>query len=88
MTAESENRMRNNYPNKWDKIIMVKVFKELKAMHLNTIFAYRAPCLYIGSIVGLEIIGLTNDPVVFVNDTTLDGALHGDKDGDRKVMFI
>lgn len=78
MTAESENRMRNNYPNKWDKIIMVKVFKELKAMHLNTIFAYRAPCLYIGSIVGLEIIGLTNDSVVFVNDTMLDHCLHGD----------
>ena len=78
MTAESENRMRNNYPNKWDKLIMVKVFKELKRRHLNSIFIYRAPCIYIGSLTCCEIIGLTNDSVIYVNNTTLDASLHGD----------
>lgn len=85
MTAESENRMRNNYPNKWDKIIMVKVFKELKEQHLNTMFMYRAPCIYIGSLVCCEIIGLSNYDVIQVNDTCLDFAMHGDKDDQIKI---
>lgn len=78
MTAESENRMRNNYPNKWDKLIMIKVLKELKQEHLNTMFMYRAPCIYIGSLIACEIIGLSNSNVIYVNDSCLDTCLHGD----------
>lgn len=88
MTAESENRMRNNYPNKWDKLIMIKVFKELKEQHLNTMFMYRAPCIYIGSLVAMEIIGLSNYDVIQVSDSTLDVAMHGDKDGDGKGLLV
>lgn len=88
MSPEAENRMRNNYPSKNDKIIMVKVFKELKKRNLNTIFMYRPPCLYIGSLICVEIIGLTNHNVVFIENTTLDAALHGDKDGDILGLFM
>lgn len=88
MTAESENRMRNNYPNKHDKLIMIKVFKELKERHLNTLFLYRAPCIYIGSIIAVEIIGFTNSDVILINDTCLDSGLHGDKDGDILGAFL
>lgn len=88
MTAESENRMRNNYPSTSDKIIMIKVLKELKASHLNTVFIYRAPCLYKGSVLGMEIIGLTNADVIRVNDISLDIGLKGDKDGDMLGVFL
>lgn len=79
MTAESESRMKNNYPNKWDKLIMIKVLKELKELFINTVFMYRAPCIYIGSLQSFEIIGLTNSDTVMINDTALEG-MHGDKD--------
>ena len=87
MTAESEYRMRNNYPNSYDKQIIIKVFKELKEQHLNTMFMYRAPCIYIGSLLAFEIIGFTNSDVIKINDTALD-QMAGDKDGDRKLVFI
>lgn len=88
MTAESEYRMRNNYPNKWDKIIMVKVLKELKDQHLNTMFMYRAPCIYIGSLLTFEIIGLSNNNAILIADTALEHCLHGDKDGDILGVFM
>lgn len=78
MTADSENRMKNNYPNKWDKLIMVKVLRELKENHLNTMFMYRAPCIYIGSILAFEIISLTNENTIEISDQSLEFAFHGD----------
>lgn len=80
LTAESENRMRNNYPTVADKVIMINVLKELKKMKLNTLFIYRAPCLYKFSQSAVELIGLTNSDVVRVSDIMLDSCLHGDKD--------
>lgn len=78
MTPESENRMRNNYPSTSDKLIMIKVLKELKERAQNTCFVYRAPCLYKGSHISLEIIGLTNSDVFRMGDTPIDASLHGD----------
>lgn len=83
LTAESENRMRNNYPTTADKLIMIKVLKELKDQCLNYIFSYRAPCLYKASSLALEVIGLTNSNVFRVSDISLDAGLKGDKDGDK-----
>lgn len=88
LTAESENRMRGNYPTTEDKLIMIKVLADLKKNHTNTLFAYRAPALYKGSMVSLEILGLTNSNVFKINDTTLDAALHGDKDGDILGVYV
>lgn len=79
MTPESEFRMKNNFPNKWDKMIMNRVLRDLKSQYINTVYMYRAPCIYIGSLQTFEIIGLTNHDAVLINDTALEG-MHGDKD--------
>lgn len=78
MTPESESRMKNNIPNTNDKVIMVKVLKELKEQKLNTLFAYRAPCIYIGSLLTFEIIGLTHSNVFRLSDIALDAGWKGD----------
>lgn len=88
LTAESENRMRNNYPTTKDKLIMINVLKELKTLKKNTLFCYRAPCLYSGSMIALELIGLTNSDVFRCSDTALDFCMHGDKDGDKHPRYV
>lgn len=81
MDPHSENRMKNNIPNRIDRIIMAKVLKELKEKHQNYILVYRAPCIYLGSILSMEIIGLSRDSdCIRVHDTALDAGLSGDKD--------
>ena len=90
MTPESEIRMKNNFPNVNDKLIMINVLRELKEQRLNYCFVYRAPCLYVGSLLSLEIIGLTNesDNCIHVSDIALEYGLKGDKDGDILGIFI
>lgn len=80
MDPHGEVRMKNNFPNRKDRIVMAKVLQDLKEQNLNYLLIYRAPCIYIGSIISVEIIGLTHgDDTIRINDTSLDFCLHGDK---------
>ncbi len=80
LNPDSEYRILHNHPNKSDRIMMNKVFLELKQKSLNTFLVLRAPVIYKESICVLELIGLTNDDVFRANEFVINDMLSGDKD--------
>ena len=80
LNPDSEYRILHNHPNRSDRILMNKVFMELKQQGLNAFLVLRAPVIYKESICVLELIGLTNDDVFRANEFVINDMLSGDKD--------
>lgn len=80
LNPDSEYRLLHNHPNRSDKIMMTKVFMDLKAQGLNTFLVLRAPVIYRESICVLELIGLTDDDVFRANEFVINDMLSGDKE--------
>ena len=88
LSPEGFKRLETFRPTTSDKIILVLLLKRLKAKKLNFCTILRAPSIYINSIYGCKIAGLTNYDSILVNDMTLGCCLRGDKDGDTAICVL
>lgn len=88
LSPEGFKRLETFRPTTSDKIVLVLLLKRLKERNVNFCTILRAPSIYINSIYGCKIVGLTNYDSILINDITLGCCLRGDKDGDTTICVL